>query len=54
MIIDPKRLRKLREAKGLSRADLAAVSKVSPKQIQRLEHPRIYTSAILSVESRRF
>ncbi|MDE0004501.1 MAG: helix-turn-helix transcriptional regulator [Rhodospirillaceae bacterium] len=40
MIIDPKRLRKLREAKGLSRADLAAVSKVSPKQIQRLEHPR--------------
>lgn len=40
MIIDPKRLRKLREAKGLSRADLAAASNVSPKQIQRLEHPR--------------
>lgn len=39
MIIDPKRLRKLREAKGLSRADLAAASNVSPKQIQRLEHP---------------
>ncbi len=40
MIIDPKLLRKLREAKGLSRADLAVASNVSPKTIQRLESSR--------------
>lgn len=37
MKIDPVRLKELREAKGLSRAKLAKLSRVSPKQIQRLE-----------------
>lgn len=37
MKIDPKRLKALRQAKGLSRAGLAKMSKVSAKQIQRLE-----------------
>ncbi len=50
MKIDPNRLKCLREAKGLSRKKLAAASKVSAKQIQRLEDsnlargtPREYT-----------
>lgn len=39
MSIDPNRLKRLREANGLSRAALAKLSKVSAKQIQRLENP---------------
>ena len=39
MKIDPIRLKGIREAKGLSRAALAKLSKVSAKQIQRLESP---------------
>lgn len=39
MRIDPNRLKGLRKAKDLSRAALAKMSKVSAKQIQRLESP---------------
>ena len=39
MKIDPNRLKCLRKAKGLSRKKLAAASRVSAKQIQRLEDP---------------
>ena len=41
--IDPSRLKRLREAKRLSRAELAEVSKVSAKTIQRLENHAIKT-----------
>lgn len=39
MKINPHQLRALRNAKGISIADLASVSNVSTKQIQRLENP---------------
>ena len=39
MQIDPRLLKRLRTAKGLSRANLAKLSHVSAKQIQRLENP---------------
>lgn len=40
MQIVPQRLRRLRIDRGLSRQQLATMSKVSPKQIQRLEDPK--------------
>lgn len=40
MFIIPHRLRRLRDQRGISRKELADISHVSPKQIQRLEDPK--------------